>query len=334
MLQCSWLTMCLFQVYGKVIQVFMYLFILKFFSYLGYYRTLSRAPWAMGFPGGSDGKESAFIAGDLVSIPGLGRSPRGGHGNPLQCSCLENPRDGGTWWAAVYGVTQSRTRLKGLSSSSKLQHARLLCAISLSLLKLMSIESVMPSNHLILCHLLLLLPSIFARLRVFSNELALRISSVHFSHSVVSDSLRPHGLQRLSFTISLSLLKLMSIKSVMPSNHLILCHPFLLLPSIFPSIRVFSNESALRIRWPKYWSFGTILPVNIQGWFLLRLTGFISLLSKGLSRVFSSTTILKHQFFGAQPFTVQLSQPYMTTGKTTHSFDYMKLCWQSDVSAF
>ena len=80
---------------------------------------------------------------------------------------------------------------------------------------------------------------------------------VQFSHSVVSDSLPPHGLQQarpLSITISRSLLKLMSIKLVMPSNHLILCHP-LLLPSISPSIRVFSNESVLHIRWPKDWSF-------------------------------------------------------------------------------
>ena len=98
-----------------------------------------------------------------------------GNGNPLQCSCLENPRDGGTWWAAVYGITQSRTRLKWLSSSSKLQHARLLCAISLSLLKLMSIESVMPSNPLILCCPLLLLPSVSPSIRVFSNESALCI---------------------------------------------------------------------------------------------------------------------------------------------------------------
>ena len=124
------------------------------------------------------------------------------------------------------------------------------------------------------------------------------------------------GWASLSVTISLSLLKLMSIESVMPSNHLILCHPFLLLPSIFPSIRVFSNESTLGIRWPKHWSFGTILPMNIQGWFLLRLTGFISLLSKGLSRIFSSTTILKHQFFSAQPSLCSNSHPYMTTGKT------------------
>ena len=94
-----------------------------------------------------------------------------------------------------------------------------------------------------------------------------------------------------SFTISQSLLKLMSVESVMPSNHLILCRPLLLLPSIFPSIRVFSNESALFIRCPKYWSFSfSINLLPIQGWFPLGLTGLISLLSRGLSRVFSRTT--------------------------------------------
>ena len=88
------------------------------------------------------------------------------------------------------------------------------------------------------------------------------LSSVQFSHSVVSDSLRPHGLLHasLSITNSRSLLKLMSIESVMLSNHLILCRP-LLLRSVFPSIRVFSKESVLRIRWPKYWSF-SISPSN------------------------------------------------------------------------
>ena len=180
----------------------------------------------------------------------------------------------------------------------------------------------MPSNHLLLCHTLLLLPSIFPS-----------ISSVQFSQSVVSDSLKPYELQHarppcpsptpgvysnscplsrpclptisssvvpfschrqsfpasvqfssvaqscptlcdpmdcslpgsLSITNSQSLLKLMSIELVMPSSHLILCHPLLLLPSIFPSIRVFSNESALHIRWPKYWSFSfNISPSN--GW--------------------------------------------------------------------
>ena len=71
----------------------------------------------MGYPGGSDSKESVCNAGDLGSIPASGRSPGEGNGNPLQCSCLENPRDRGAWWAAVYGVAQSRTRLKRLSSS-------------------------------------------------------------------------------------------------------------------------------------------------------------------------------------------------------------------------
>ena len=96
-------------------------------------------------------------------------------------------------------------------------------------------------------------------------------------------------------------LKLMSIGSMIPSNHLILCCPLLLLPSIFPSIRIFSNESTLHIRWPKYWSISMSSSVNIQGWFPLRLTGLISLLSRELSRVFSSTIIWKHPFFGAQP---------------------------------
>ena len=89
----------------------------------------------------------------------------------------------------------------------------------------------------------------------------------------------------------------MSIESGMPSNHLILYHPLLLLPSIFPSIRVFSNESTLQIRWPKYWSFNfSISPSNEYSEFPLGLTDLISLLSKGLSRVFFSTTVQKHQF--------------------------------------
>ena len=124
-----------------------------------------------------------------------------------------------------------------------------------------------------------------------------------FSHSVMTDSLWLHGLQHarllLSFTISQNLLKLMSIESVMPSNHLILCRSLLLLPSIFPSIRVFSS---------KFFPLGgqsigvsasaSVLPMNIQDWSPLGWTGWISLQSKGLSRVFSNTTVQKHQFFG------------------------------------
>ena len=100
----------------------------------------------------------------------------------------------------------------------------------------------------------------------------------------------------LSITNSWRLPKLMSIESVMPSIHLILCSPLLLLPSIFPSIRIFSNESVFCIRWPKYWSFSfsSALPMSIQGSFRLGWTGWIFLQSKGLSRVFSNTTVQKH----------------------------------------
>ena len=106
----------------------------------------------------------------------------------------------------------------------------------------------------------------------------------------------------LSITNSRSLLKLMSIELVMPSSHLILCRPLLLLLPIPPSTRVFSNESALRMRWPKYWSFSfsIISPKKSQGWSPSEWTGWISLQSKALSRVFSNTTVQKHQFFGAQ----------------------------------
>jgi len=121
----------------------------------------------------------------------------------------------------------------------------------------------------------------------------------------------------LSITKSWSLLKLM--KSVMPSNHLILCCPLLLLPSVFPSIKVFSSESALHIRWPKYWSFSfSISPSNEESvWFPLGWTGWISLQSKGLLKSLlqhhsSKASILLCSAF----FIVQLSHPYMITRKT------------------
>ena len=106
----------------------------------------------------------------------------------------------------------------------------------------------------------------------------------------------------LSITNSHSLLKLMSIELVIPSNHLILCHPFLLLPSIFPSISVFSNESAFPISGQSFGASASasVLPMNIQDWSPLGLTSLISLQSKWLSRVFSNTTVQKHQFFSAQ----------------------------------
>ena len=104
-----------------------------------------------------------------------------------------------------------------------------------------------------------------------------------------------------SITNSWSLLKLMSIESVMPSNHLILCRPLLLLPSIFPSIRVFSNKSVLCIRWPKYWSF-SISPSNeYSGLISFRMDWLDLLAVQGTLKSFSNTTVQKHQFFGTQP---------------------------------
>ena len=120
------------------------------------------------------------------------------------------------------------------------------------------------------------------------------VYSVQSSCSVMSNSVTPWSAAcqaSLSIASSRSLLKLMSNESVMPSNHFILSHPLLLLPSIFPSIRVFSNKSVLRIRWPKYQNF-SISPSN-------EYSGLISF-RKGLSRVFSNTTVQKHQFFSAQ----------------------------------
>ena len=106
----------------------------------------------------------------------------------------------------------------------------------------------------------------------------------------------------LSITNTQSKLKIMSIESVMPSNPLILGLSLFLSLSIFPSIRVFSNESVLCNRWPKYWSysFSISLPTNIQDWFPLGWTGWISMQPKGLLRVFSNTTVQKHHFFGPQ----------------------------------
>ena len=124
----------------------------------------------------------------------------------------------------------------------------------------------------------------------------------------------------LSITNSRSLLKLMSIESVMPPNHLILCRPLFLLPSVFPSIRVFSNESVLCIRWPKYWSFSfSISPSNeYSGLISFRMDWLDLLVVQGTLKSFlqhhsSKASIPQHSAF----FIVQLSHPYMTTGKTT-----------------
>ena len=136
-----------------------------------------------------------------------------------------------------------------------------------------------------------------------------------------------------SITNSQSLLKLMAIESVMPSNHLILCHPLLLPLLIFPSIRVFSSESILCIRWPNYWSFSfSISPCNEYSGLISFRMDWLDLLAvqgtlKSLLQHHSSkASILRRSGF----FIIQLSHPYMTTRKT---IDLTDLCWQSNVSA-
>ena len=137
----------------------------------------------------------------------------------------------------------------------------------------------------------------------------------------MSDSLGPHELQHARPPIinSRSPLKAMSIESVMPSNHLVFCHPLLLLPSIFPSIRVFSNESALRIRWPKYWSFSfSISPFNEHlGLISFRMDWLDLLAVQGTLKSLLPHHSSKASILWCSAFFIpQLSGPYMTTGKT------------------
>ena len=139
----------------------------------------------------------------------------------------------------------------------------------------------------------------------------------------------------LSKTNSQNLLKLMSTESVMPSNHLILCRPLLLLPSIFPSIWVFSNESVIRITWPKLWSFSfNISPSNEYSGLISLRMDWLDLLAvqgtlKSLLQHHSSKALI---LWPSAFFIVQLSHPYKTTGKTIVLTTL--LCWQSNVSAF
>ena len=161
-------------------------------------------------------------------------------------------------------------------------------------------------------------------IKIYSDLSPVQSLLLLFSHAVLSNSLRPHGLHHaslpsLSPASKLSLLKLMSIESVMPSNHLILCRPLLLMPSILPSIRVFSNELALLIRWPKYWSFSfSISPSNEYSGLIYFRMDWLDLsvvqgILKSLTQHHSSkTSILQCSAF----FMIQLSHPYMTTGKT------------------
>ena len=138
----------------------------------------------------------------------------------------------------------------------------------------------------------------------------------------------------LSITNSQSLLKLMSIESVMPSNRLLLCCPLLLLPSIFPRIRIFSNESVLLIRWPKYWNFSISTFNEYSGLISFRIIWFhLFAVQRTLRSLFQYRSSKASILWCLAFLMVQFSCPYMATGEK-HSFDHTDLCWQSNVSAF
>ena len=164
--------------------------------------------------------------------------------------------------------------------------------------------------------------------------LLLLLLLLSFNHSGMSDSLIPHGLQHPRLpcpSLSKGVCSLMSIELMIPSNHLIFFYPLLFLPSIFPSLRVFSRESAFCTRWPKYWSFSFCFsPCNVySGLIPFRIDWLHLLVSKRLSRVFSSTTVWKHN-------SSALSLLYGPILISIHDylkndcFDYTYLCWQSD----
>ena len=220
-------------------------------------------------------------AGDLGSIPGSGISPGGGNGNPLQYSCLENPMDRGAWQA---------TQSMGLQRVGYDWAHRQGCKNTLC-------DTLMMNT----CHLISQSVQLLSRVQLFATPW-----------------ITAHQAS-LSITSSQSLLTLMSIESAMPYRHLILCRPLLLLPPIPPSIRVFSSESTLHMRWPKYWSFSfSISPSNEHPALISFRTDLLDLLAvqgslKSLLQHHSSkASILWRSAF----FTVQLSHPYMTTGKT------------------
>ena len=166
------------------------------------------------------------------------------------------------------------------------------------------------------------------------------VSSGQFGHSVVSHSLRPHRLQHARppcpSPAPRGLLKLMSIELVRSTNHLILCHPLLLLPSIFPNIRVFSNESALHIRWPQYWNFSFNISPSKEhsGLISFRMDCLDLLVVQGtLKRLLQQHSSKASILQCSTIFIVQLSHPYMTTAKTI-ALTRWTFFWQSNVSAF
>ena len=202
------------------------------------------------FSGGSEDKVSACNVGDLGLIPGSGRSPGEGNGNPLQYSCLENPMDGGAWWATVHGVTKSWTWLSDFA---------------------------------------------------FNGDTDI----VQFSHSVVSDSLWPHGLQHARPSCPSPTPG--AYPNPCPLNQW--CHPTISFSVIPFSSCLLSFPASGSFPMSQFFTSGgqsigvstsaSILAMNIQDWFSLGWTSLVSLQSKGLSRVVN-ITVQKHQFFGAQ----------------------------------
>ena len=213
-----------------------------------------------GSPGGPVVKNlpaNAWDARDMDLIPGSERYPGEGSGNPLQYSRLENPMDRGVWWATVHVVTKSWTQLSDWTYTRTQTHThRGICPLDLShiycncILLFLSFSFFSPHfNQFYLCSSLVL--------RIFTFSSVQSLSRVQL---FATPWIAAHQAS-LSITNSWSSLRLTSIESVMLSSHLILCSPLLLLPPIPPSIRVFSNESTLRMRWPKYWGFSfSIIP--------------------------------------------------------------------------
>ena len=231
------------------------------------------------------------------------------YGTPLQYSCLENPMDGGAWWAAVHGVA-------GVGDN---------WGTSLSLFTFMQWRRKWQPTPVFLpgetqgrggpvgCRLWGCTES--DTTEVIQQQLVQSLGCVQL---FVTPWIAARQAS-LSITNSCSSLKLTSIESVMPSSHLILCHPLFFQPPIPPSIRVFSNESNLRMRWPKYWSFSfSIIPSKeIPGLLSFRmdwldLFAVHGTLKSLLQHHSSKASILRRSAF----FTVQLSHPYMTTEKT------------------
>ena len=263
----------------------------------------------------------------------------GGNGNPLQCSCLENPRDRGAWWAAIHGVAQSWTRLTWLSSSSSrrsdgvsfMYHFRRQWCWTVLLSVMLTWIQVVSAKFL--HHDVPLFPFVIKKYRIYRDTFKVHKYSLLISYSLYQFSsvqllshvhlfATPWIAARqapLSITSSRSLLKLLPIETVMPSSHLILCRPLVPLPAIPPSIRVFSNESTLHTRWPEYGSFSfNIRPSNEHPGLISFRMDWLDLLEvqgtlKSLLQHHSSKASI---FWCSAFFAVQLWHPYMTTGKT------------------